>query len=123
WRWYTIPAPGEAPNGWWGEWRDTDPFGTSLGRDLIAEREDSATYREAWERGGGSVWMTPAYDPSTHTLYFSIGNPAPALDGAVRPGDNRYTGSVVALDGRTGKLRWFFQYLPHDVWDLGPVSP
>ena len=123
WRWYTIPAPGEAPNGWWGEWRDTDPFGTSLGRDLIAEREDSATYRDAWKRGGGSVWMTPAYDPSTRTLYFSVGNPAPALDGRVRPGDNLYTGSVVALDGRTGKLRWFFQYVPHDVWDLAPVSP
>lgn len=123
WRWYTIPAPGEAPNGWWGEWKDTDPFGTNLGRDIMAEREDSATYRDAWERGGGSVWMTPAYDPTTRTLYFSVGNPAPSLDGSVRPGDNLYTGSIVALDGRTGKLRWYFQYLPHDVWDLAPASP
>jgi len=123
WRWYTIPAPGEAPNGWWGEWRDTDPFGTPLGRDIAAERKDSATYRDAWKRGGGAVWMTPAYDPATKTLYFSVGNPAPSLDGRVRPGDNLYTGSIVALDGQTGKLRWYFQYLPHDVWDLAPASP
>lgn len=122
WRWYTIPAPDENETGWWGQWRDADPYGTSLDRDLLKEREDSARYVDAWRRGGGPVWMTPAYDPASGTIYVSVGNPSPPLDGVVRPGDNLYTGSIVALDGRTGELRWYFQYLPHDVWDLSPGS-
>jgi alcohol dehydrogenase (cytochrome c) len=122
WRWYTVPAPGEAPNGWWGDWRDTDPYGTNLNRDVVRERADSARYADAWRRGGGAVWMTPAYDPATNTLFASVGNPAPALDGVIRPGDNLYTGSIVALDAGNGTLKWYFQYLPHDVWDLSPGS-
>lgn len=123
WRWHTIPAPGEAPNGWWGEWRDSDPFGMPLPRDIAAEKEDVPRYPQTWRVGGGGVEMTPAYDPATATLFLSVGSPAPVLDGSVRPGDNLYTGSVVALDARSGKLRWYFQEVPHDLWDLSPTSP
>ncbi|HEX7118737.1 MAG TPA: PQQ-binding-like beta-propeller repeat protein [Longimicrobiales bacterium] len=123
WRWYTIPEPGDSGTGWWGRWTPTDPYGASLGRDILFEREVWEERRDAWEHGGGSVSTTPAYDPATNTLYVVVENPAPALDGAVRPGDNLYTGSIVALDGATGKPRWHFQYLPHDVWDLSGGSP
>lgn len=123
WRWYTIPEPGEVPNGWWGTWAETDPFGTPVNRNIIREREDSARYPEAWRRGGGSVWMTPAYEPASNTLYLGVGNPAPGFDGVIRPGDNLYTNSIVALDGDTGQLRWYFQMVPHDRWGLDAASP
>jgi alcohol dehydrogenase (cytochrome c) len=123
WRWYTVPEPDERGRGWWGEFRELDPFGTPLNRDVQAERDNVPQYPNAWRLGGGAVWMTPAYDPASGTLYFGVGNPAPALAGAVRPGDNLYTGSIVALDGAEGTLRWYFQYVPHDVWDLSPGSP
>lgn len=123
WTWYSIPAPGEAPNGWWGEWKQTDPFGTSLNRNIAKEKADSAKYADSWQRGGGSMWMTPAYDPATKTLYAGIGNPSPDLDGEIRPGDNLYTESLVAVDVTNGKLKWHFQMVPHDVWDLDAVSP
>jgi alcohol dehydrogenase (cytochrome c) len=123
WTWYTIPAPGEAPNGWWGQWKETDPFGAPMHRDIAQEKRDSARYANAWRRGGGSTWMTPAYDPDTKTLYTSIGNPSPDLNGSVRPGDNLYTDAVVAVDITTGKLKWYVQTVPHDVWDLDAVSP
>ena len=123
WTWYAIPAPGEAPNGWWGEWKETDPFGTPLNRDIAQEKRDSARYADAWRRGGGSMWMTPAYDPATKTLYAGTGNPSPDLDGKIRPGDNLYTESLVALDVTNGQLKWYFQMIPHDVWDLDATSP
>lgn len=123
WRWYTVPAPSDAPNGWWGEWRDTDPFGTPLHRDIPQEKKNSSRYPNAWRRGGGPVYMTPAYDPAKGTLFLGVGNPSPDLDGRVRPGDNLYTSSLVALDAMTGQLRWYFQYLPHNVWDLEAASP
>jgi alcohol dehydrogenase (cytochrome c) len=125
WRWHTIPAPGEGPGrrGWVGEWKDTDPYGTPLNRDLAEEQEDAGDFSESWRRGGGAVWTTPAYDPQTRTLYVVVGSPAPPLDGSRRPGDNLYTGSIVALDAQTGNVRWYFQYLPHDRWDLSGGSP
>lgn len=123
WTWYAIPAPGEAPNGWWGEWKETDPFGAPLHRNIAQEKRDSARYADSWRRGGGSMWMTPAYDPSTKTLYAAVGNPSPDLDGVTRPGDNLYSGSVVAIDVVSGRLKWYLQVLPHDVWDLDAVSP
>jgi glucose dehydrogenase len=82
-----------------------------------------AQYGDAWQRGGGSVWMTPAYDAASHMIYFAVGNPSPDLDGGVRPGDNLYTESVVAIDARTGEYKWHYQEVPHDVWDLDAVSP
>lgn len=123
WRWYTIPEPDGQGNGWWGEWRETDPFGAPLQRDIAHEQRLVDRYQDNWRRGGGAVETTPAYDPSTQTLYLVVGNPAPALDGVIRPGDNLYSGSIVALNAEQGTLRWYMQYLPHDVWDLSGGSP
>jgi alcohol dehydrogenase (cytochrome c) len=129
WRWYSIPAPksdptfdDKAPNGWWGTWapkaEDAD-----LHRDIAKEKADSAKYADAWQRGGGGVWMTPAYDKASNTIYVAVGNPSPDLDGSVRPGDNLYTDAVVAIDATSGKTKWYYQTVPHDVWDLDAVSP
>jgi alcohol dehydrogenase (cytochrome c) len=121
WRFYTIPSPEEG--GWWGKWSATDPFGVPLHRDLPRERADSARYAETWQVGGGSMWQAPAIDRTLGLVIFAVGNPSPDLDGSVRPGDNLYTNSIVALDLASGKLKWSFQELPHDVWDLDAVSP
>src|SRR5690606_1105316 len=67
--------------------------------------------------------MTPAYEPASNTLYLGVGNPAPGFDGVIRPGDNLYTNSIVALDGDTGQLRWYFQMVPHDRSGLDAASP
>jgi alcohol dehydrogenase (cytochrome c) len=121
WRFYTIPSPAEG--GWWGKWSATDPFGVPLHRDIAQEKADSAKHPDGWQVGGGSVWQAPAIDRELGLVIFAVGNASPDLDGSVRPGDNLYTNSIVALDLRTGKLRWSFQELPHDVWDLDAVSP
>jgi glucose dehydrogenase len=130
WRWYSIPAPKgdptfdeKAPNGWWGTWERSTPDGASLHRDIAREKGDSAKNADAWTRGGGGVWMTPAYDPETRTIYVAVGNPSPDLDGGSRPGDNLYTDAIVAIDAGTGKTKWYYQTVPHDVWDLDAVSP
>lgn len=122
WRWHSVAANSMDANGWHGEWKDTDPFGTPLSREIIEEQRMAERYREGWKRGGGAIRTTPAYDPVTDLLYVSVGGPAPSLDGVIRPGDNLHTGSVVALDARTGALQWAFQYLPHDLWDLSGGS-
>lgn len=125
WRWYSIPAPKDdpvAPNGWWGTWQTTAQ-GTDLHRDIAREKADSAKYPDAWQRGGGGVWMTPAYDSTLQLIFLAVGNPSPDLDGSGRPGDNLYTDCIVAIDAATGKTRWYFQAVPHDVWDLDEVSP
>jgi alcohol dehydrogenase (cytochrome c) len=67
--------------------------------------------------------MTPAYDPKQRLLFVGVGNPAPVLDDASRPGDNLFTCSIVALDVATGTLRWYYQFLPHDMWDTDVQSP
>jgi alcohol dehydrogenase (cytochrome c) len=125
WQWYSIPAPGADPvatNGWWGTWAATAQ-GTDLHRDIAREKADSGRYPDAWQHGGGGVWMTPAYDHALNLIYVTVGNPSPDLDGSVRPGDNLYTDCVVAIDATTGKTRWYFQAIPHDVWDLDETSP
>lgn len=121
WRFHTIPSPEEG--GWWGKWSETDRFGVSLHRDVGRERVDSAKYADAWKVGGGSVWQAPAVDRELGFVIFNVGNPSPDLDGSFRPGDNLYTNSIVALDLRSGKLRWYYQQIPHDVWDLDTASP
>lgn len=121
WTWHTIPSPEEG--GWWGEWKTTTPGGESLNRDIAKEKADSAEYADAWMRGGGSIWMTPALDPDGGLVFVTIGNPSPDLDGAIRPGDNRWTESVCAIQVADGEMRWCTQYLPHDVWDLDAASP
>ena len=99
---------------------------------------DQATGREAWrfwtvpragepradtwrgkgiEHPGATTWLTGTYDPELNTVYWPTGNPSPDLIGDDRPGDNLYSDSIVALDARTGTLRWHFQFTPHDVWD------
>ena len=121
WRWYAIPSPEEG--GWWGRWSPTAPTGESLGRDIAQEHADSARYADSWKIGGGPVWTHFAHDVESGLLYVTVGNPAPSNDGRVRPGDNLYTASVVALDVATGRMRWYFQAVPHDAWDYDLANP
>jgi PQQ-dependent dehydrogenase (methanol/ethanol family) len=130
WRWYSIPAPrgdptfdAAAPNGWFGSWTPTTPDGADLHRNITQEKSDSARNADAWQRGGGGVWMTPAYDKDLNMIFVAVGNPSPDLDGSIRPGDNLYTDAVVAIDATTGQTKWYYQTVPHDVWDLDAVSP
>lgn len=97
WRFYTVPATGEPGSETWPE--------------------------EVWKRGGGPTWLTGTYDPDLNLLYWGTGNPAPDWYGDDRKGDNLYTGSLVALDADTGKLRWHFQFTPHDThdWDANQI--
>ncbi|MYB54405.1 MAG: PQQ-binding-like beta-propeller repeat protein, partial [Acidobacteriia bacterium] len=83
WRFYTIPGPGEPGHETWEN--------------------------DAWKTGGGSIWLTGSYDPELNLTYWGVGNPAPDWNPDVRPGDNLYTDSVIALDPDTGKLKWHFQ--------------
>jgi PQQ-dependent dehydrogenase (methanol/ethanol family) len=82
---------------------------------------------DTWERGaatgGGSNWTSYAIDPEQNLIYAPVGNPAPDYNGAVRPGRNLYTDSVVALDADSGKLSWFAQQVPHDVHDWDTAAP
>jgi alcohol dehydrogenase (cytochrome c) len=91
WRFWTVPAPGE-------------PGGDSWEAD-------------SWKSGGGPTWMTGTFDPKLNSLYWGIGNPGADLYGDNRHGDNLYTCSLVALDPDTGKLKWHFQFTPHDTHD------
>jgi alcohol dehydrogenase (cytochrome c) len=95
WRRYTIPAPNE-PGG------ATYPPGGYL-------------------HGGGGAWLTGTYDAATRTLYWGVGNPAPWF-AKERPGRNLYSDSVLALDVRTGAVKWFFQQTPHDSWDYDATN-
>jgi alcohol dehydrogenase (cytochrome c) len=91
WRFYNIPGPGEPGNETWSG--------------------------ESWKTGGAGIWNTGAYDAETNLTFWGIGNPAPDGNGNVRLGDNLYTDSVVALDADTGKLKWHYQFTPHDEMD------
>jgi alcohol dehydrogenase (cytochrome c) len=68
--------------------------------------------------GGGATWTTGSYDVETDTLYWTVGNPFPATDGDEREGTNFYTNCVLAMEGQTGKLRWYYQLTPHDLQRL-----
>ncbi len=118
WQFDTIPS-----EGWEGSFTPTTPDGVPLNRDLDKERATLNQYRDAWRFGGGSAWTTPAIDPKLGLLYFGTGNPSPQMDDVSRPGDNLYTVSLVALDIDTGKLRWHYQQVPHDVWGYDLASP
>ncbi len=78
---------------------------------------------DGWKTGGGSSWVSGAYDPDLKLIYWGIGNPGPDWNGDSRPGDNLYTCSLVALEADTGKLRWHFQFTPHDThdWDATEI--
>ena len=99
WQFHTIPGPGEPGHETWPA--DSD----------------------IWKVGGAAIWQTPAVDPEQGLLIFSTDNPAPDLNGGVRAGDNLYTSSILALDLHTGKLRWYFQEIHHDLWDYGAPNP
>jgi PQQ-dependent dehydrogenase (methanol/ethanol family) len=120
WRFWTVPSPEEG--GWYGHWSRTTPDGEVLPRDIAQEKRDSARYAEAWRKGGASVYSTPAYDPDLRMLYVATGNPSP-VDGGIPPGDNLYSTSLLALDIGTGALKWYYQMLPHNVWDFDAASP
>ena len=121
WRFFTIPSPAEG--GWWGAWSASTPWGDKLPRNIGAEHADSARYAETWQIGGAPVWVTPAYDADLGLLYFGTGNPSPSNDGVGRPGDNLYNNSTVAIDVQTGRLRWYVQHIPHDLWDYDIPNP
>ncbi len=99
-------------------------FDASTGKETWRwHSTDPKTYAgDAWQRGGGMVWTTPAIDSTRDLIIFSTGNPNPDLYGPSRLGDNLYTDSIVALHASTGKLAWYYQEVPHDVWDYDAVS-
>jgi PQQ-dependent dehydrogenase (methanol/ethanol family) len=83
---------------------------------------------ESWQgkepvTGGGSTWLTGSYDEPSDTLYWATGNPWPDSNDRDRPGDNLYTNSILALDARTGDLKWHYQFTPHDVKDRDATEP
>ena len=91
WRFWTIPAPGEfGSDSWPGD---------------------------MYLHGGGTTWMPGTYDPELNTVYWTTSNPAPDFEGSVRPGDDLYTDCLLAIDADTGKLKWSFQFTPHDLFD------
>jgi alcohol dehydrogenase (cytochrome c) len=96
WKFHTIPGPGEPGSDSWSG--------------------------NAWEHGGGSVWVTGSYDPTLNLTYWGVGNPGPDWNPDQRPGDNLYTDSVVALDPDTGTLKWHYQFTPNDGYDYDSVQ-
>ncbi len=117
WQFDTIPENSV------GVWATKDATGRDMHRDIAAEKAQLAKAGDPYKTLGGGVWQNPAVDLATNRIYFVVGNPSPDLDGAVRPGDNLYTDSLVSLDLDTGKYVCHFQYIAHDVWDLDAVSP
>jgi alcohol dehydrogenase (cytochrome c) len=98
WRKYTVPAPGEPGS---ETWKDKT---------------------NAWQTGGGAVWVTGTYDPDTNQTLWGVGNPVPMMDARARPGDNLFTNSVVSWDPDNGKMNWYFQFTPGDMWDFDEVG-
>jgi alcohol dehydrogenase (cytochrome c) len=96
WRTFTIPAPGEPGSETWGK----DMNGL----------------------GGGGTWGSGSFDPDLNLIYWGTGNPAPDYNGSLRPGDNLYTDCVLALDADTGKMKWHFQFTPHDTHDWDSIQ-
>jgi alcohol dehydrogenase (cytochrome c) len=117
WSFDTIPQNSQ------GVWATTDATGRDEHRDIAAEKAAYAKNGDPFKTLGGGIWQNPAVDLKRNRIYFVVGNPSPDLDGAVRPGDNLYTDSLVSLDLDTGKYVCHFQFVPHDVWDLDAVSP
>ncbi len=118
WQFDTIPE-----QGWEGQFTPTTHDGIPLNRDIQHEKSTFQQYRESARYGGGSAWTTPAIDSKTGVLFFGTGNPSPQMNDVSRPGDNLYTVSLVALDVATGKLKWHYQQVPHDVWGYDLASP
>jgi alcohol dehydrogenase (cytochrome c) len=117
WNFDTIPEKSA------GVWATHDATGRDMHRDIAAEKAAYEKLGDPYKTLGGGVWQNPAVDLKTKRIFFVVGNPSPDLDGSLRPGDNLYTDSLVALDLETGKYVCHFQYIAHDVWDLDAVSP
>jgi alcohol dehydrogenase (cytochrome c) len=98
WRKFTVPAPGEPGS---ETWKDKN---------------------NAWQTGGGAVWVTGTYDAATNQTFWGTGNPVPMFDPFHRPGDNLYTNSVISWDPENGKMNWYFQFTPGDQWDYDEVG-
>jgi len=98
WRKFTVPAPGEPGS---ETWKDKN---------------------NAWQTGGGAAWVTGTYDAATNQTIWGTGNPVPMFDPTYRPGDNLYTNSVISWDPDTGKMNWYFQFTPGDMWDYDEVG-
>ena len=77
---------------------------------------------DAWQHGGAPVWLTGSYDPELNLIVQGVGNPSPDWNATVRPGDNLYASSVIAVDADTGKLKWHYQFVPHDAWDWDAIQ-
>jgi alcohol dehydrogenase (cytochrome c) len=107
WRFSTIPNPGEPG---FETWAPCPPVSNTFC--------DS----DAWKHGGGSVWVTGSFDPEFNLTYWGVGNAGPDWNADQRPGDNLYTDSVVALDADTGRLKWHYQFTPHDRYDYDSVQ-
>ena len=118
WRWYVT-----ASEGWEGDYSAETSFGDIMERDTLVEREYESEYSDAWQRGGGSIYGSPSIDPELGLIYVGTGNPSPTYADQERPGDNLYTSSVVALDIKTGELRWHHQVVPHDIWGYDVAAP
>jgi alcohol dehydrogenase (cytochrome c) len=106
-----------------GVWAEKDATGRDMHRDIAAEKAQLEKTGDPSKTLGGGVWQNPSVDLATKRIYFVVGNPSPDLDGAIRPGDNLYTDSLVSVDLDTGKLACYLQYIAHDVWDLDATSP
>jgi len=106
-----------------GVWATKDATGRDMHRDIAAEKAQLSKSGDPYKTLGGGVWQNPSVDRAAKRIYFVVGNPSPDLDGGIRPGDNLYTDSLVSVDLDTGKLSCYFQYIPHDVWDLDATSP
>jgi PQQ-dependent dehydrogenase (methanol/ethanol family) len=117
WNFDTIPENSV------GVWATADATGRDMHRDIAAEKAALAKSGDPYKTLGGGVWQNPSVDLAAKRIYFVVGNPSPDLDGAIRPGDNLYTDSLVSVDLETGKYVCHFQYIAHDVWDLDAVSP
>jgi alcohol dehydrogenase (cytochrome c) len=117
WTFNTIPENSV------GVWATHDATGRDMLRDIDAEKAALKKMGDPYKTLGGGVWQNPAVDLERNRIYFVVGNPSPDLDGAIRPGDNLYTDSLVSIDLDTGKYACHFQYIAHDVWDLDAVSP
>ncbi len=98
WRQYIIPAPGEPGS---ETWKDKN---------------------NAWQTGGGALWVTGSYDVETNQTLWGTGNPVPWSDPYYRPGDNLFTASLISYNPDTGKMNWYHQYLPGDMWDYDEVG-
>lgn len=96
WRTYTVPAPGEPGSETWPE-------------------------GDAWTRGGGPAWLTGTYDPELNTVYWGVGN-ASSWNAGLRPGDNLYTNSILAIDPKTGSIKWHYQTSPNDPFDYDATN-